>query len=261
MEVWKTFVEAQSERYQLFDCRNVMDQLEQSYEQFNDKHVKGAVFVPAYPLLYDKDKPSEGRHPLPDMNLFHSFVDYHCQGKIPVCYDVSGGIMAARFYFLCDYIGLECYMTHVTDAMMTEKGQLTAESIHQLLTEIPMLKTSVNLDKVVHRYEVMNPDNDVVIIDARENKRFRGVFEPIDHKAGHIPKAINFPYINLEDKIEREKLKTMTEGKKAYVYCGSGLSATPLYAALKEMDRPVKLYPGSFSEWIYHYPEQIESGE
>lgn len=261
MQVWKAFEEINAEVYQLFDCRNIMDQLEDSYLQFNQGHVKGAVFVPAYPLLYDRNKPAEGRHPLPDMALFHSFVAFHCQGKIPVCYDVDHGIMGSRFYFLCDYLGLECYMTHVPGTVLTEKSEETIASLQAALKDMPLLKTETDEDKIVGRFDVMNPQDNTVIIDAREHQRFIGETEPIDTIAGHIPRAVNFHYLDAFHEDGLNRLAALTDGKEAYVYCGSGLSATPLYAALKEMNRPVKLYPGSYSEWIYHYPDQIESGE
>ena len=44
------------------------------------------------------------------------------------------------------------------------------------------------------------------------------------------------------------------------VYCGSGVTASPLFAALKELDYPnVKLYVGSFSDWISQEGAPIET--
>ena len=38
--------------------------------------------------------------------------------------------------------------------------------------------------------------------------------------------------------------------KECIVYCGSGMSATPLFCALLSLDEKVKVYAGSYSEWI-----------
>ena len=100
-----------------------------------------------------------------------------------------------------------------------------------------------------------------IIIDVRESERYRGVVEPIDKIAGHIPGAVNLPFSeNLDEKgfflpqeILREKyLETFKDqaSENIIVHCGSGVTAchTLLAIAIAGLDIP-NLYVGSWSEW------------
>ena len=99
------------------------------------------------------------------------------------------------------------------------------------------------------------------VFDSRSPERFTGQVEPIDPIAGHIPGARNLPYAeNLVDgkfkNVEelRGRFRSALSGlqpKNCVVYCGSGVTACHnlLAAAHAGLDG-MKLYPGSWSEWI-----------
>jgi len=102
-----------------------------------------------------------------------------------------------------------------------------------------------------------------VLLDARSAPRFRGEHEPIDSVAGHIPSARNLDWELLKEENRfKEALEVLPEieavvdkNEEITVYCGSGVTAAPLYAMLKEAGFPkVKLYVGSYSDWITQYP-------
>lgn len=63
----------------------------------------------------------------------------------------------------------------------------------------------------------------------------------------------NGSYKSIE--IQQERFSDLDSSKPIIVYCGSGVTAAPNFLALKEagFDK-VKLYVGSFSDWI-SYPE------
>ena len=92
-------------------------------------------------------------------------------------------------------------------------------------------------------------------------------FEPVDKKAGHIPGAVNYFWMDiLEKDDDKLYLKSQNELKKQFaelmdydeviVYCGSGITACPNSLALSEAGIRHKLYVGSFSDWI-SYDENI----
>ncbi|KAA1040216.1 hypothetical protein ERX35_004295 [Macrococcus equipercicus] len=265
MKVWIDSEEFTAEKHQLFDCRNVMDNLAASIKRFNESHMEGAVFVPGYPLLYSKDKPEEGRHPLPDLTRFYTFVTHHAAGKTAVCYDESAAFMAARFFFLCELVGIPCLIIRQGyEALALPEAVSHLEPagyVAAVLALTPVHPARIHTELLASREEVRQARTSrAQLVDAREEKRFLGETEPIDVHPGRIPGAVNFPYKNVFASHGAEKLQATVGESPAIVYCGSGMSATPLFAALKSVGHPVKLYPGSYSEWIFHHPEDIERG-
>ncbi|KAF9118976.1 hypothetical protein BGX30_004165, partial [Mortierella sp. GBA39] len=92
----------------------------------------------------------------------------------------------------------------------------------------------------------------------------------IDHTAGHIPGAKNkFWKGVLQDNGEwksldelKEYYKDVPKDHEIIVYCGSGVSACPNVLALTELGYPdVRLYAGSWSDWISYSENPIATGE
>src|SRR5699024_5639779 len=84
-------------------------------------------------------------------------------------------------------------------------------------------------------------NNEIILVDARDRKRYLGLTEPIDPIGGHIPGAINLFWKNVVTKDgfwkEEEELNEVfahiPRSKEVIVYCGSGVSACPNVFALK----------------------------
>lgn len=104
-------------------------------------------------------------------------------------------------------------------------------------------------------------DRHHVVIDVRESYRYKGESEPIDLVAGHIPGAVNVPYLDNLD--SRGNFKSAEELAALYqsligdrkpehviVHCGSGVTACHTLLALDQAGiRGTSLYVGSWSEW------------
>ncbi len=100
------------------------------------------------------------------------------------------------------------------------------------------------------------------LVDARSVERYRGENEPIDPVAGHIPGAINAPYLEnmapdgtFLSKVElRQKYLSLlgeVPADKVVFYCGSGVTAVHgILAMMAAGLGEARLYPGSWSEWI-----------
>jgi thiosulfate/3-mercaptopyruvate sulfurtransferase len=107
----------------------------------------------------------------------------------------------------------------------------------------------------------------LALIDARDVKRFAGLSEPIDTRAGHIPGALNRPFkANLNDdghfltpvalRTEFDALLKGQENAQLACMCGSGVTACHNVLAMElagvtsDSGAVAALYVGSWSEWI-----------
>jgi 3-mercaptopyruvate sulfurtransferase SseA len=95
------------------------------------------------------------------------------------------------------------------------------------------------------------------VLDARAPERFRGELEPVDPVAGHIPGARNLPSMAvlgpdgrfLPDVRLAALVDEIGVGDSAGVYCGSGVTASVVLAALNIVGVHGALFPGSWSQW------------
>jgi len=111
----------------------------------------------------------------------------------------------------------------------------------------------------------------VALLDARAPERFRADEEPIDAAAGHIPGAKNLPFTALlgpdgtflpDDDLDRLlSERGVGADEPVGAYCGSGISATVIVAALAAVGRPAALFPGSWSEWSSDPSRPVAHGD
>lgn len=282
MKIWIDEQEAYqlyaSDEAIIFDCRGIMDDENTSFKHFLDKHIKNSIYM--FPLLSGDNKISGGRHPLPDLNLFYHSVSNLSKGKHIIAIDYKDGFYATRFLYLCHLVHLNCYIIdggfeNLKQFQLVNNDNKTYININDFVSSVKyqvMTDETIDFNKeynsmIFKKHNEINNGEKQIIIDARNHERYLGDFEPIDPIAGHIPGAMNIPFTNIFENgfIKKEAALKGIFGdilyKKSIVYCGSGLSATPLYAALKSFDADVALYAGSFSEWCSIYPEKIETGE
>ena len=78
-----------------------------------------------------------------------------------------------------------------------------------------------------------------IIIDVRTKDKFN---------TGHIPEAINIPFIKLSEDIDKLKIKSK---KVILIYCGSGNSSAKAMRLLSQKGfESVMSIEGGFSEWV-----------
>jgi len=251
------------------DCRFSLAEPQKGKQDYLISHVPGAVFFDLEQDLSSPVREHGGRHPLP--NVAELVKKIGAAGistdKPVIAYDYGEGQYAARFWWLLHYLGHE--QVYVLDGGF--KAWL--EGNNPITEVIPIFEKAnfqVNL-----RSELMASVEEVkeavkkqnkILIDSREEKRYLGLEEPIDKKAGHIPGAINKPwmkglmenqYIPVEG--QKQRFSDIDPDSQIIVYCGSGVTAVPNFIALKEAGfEKVKLYVGSFSDWISYEENKIE---
>jgi thiosulfate/3-mercaptopyruvate sulfurtransferase len=191
-----------------------------------------------------------------------------------VAYDDASGAIAARLWWLLRWLGHE----HVAVLDGGLDAWLTAG--HALETAPPDWQATHYAPNTIHDDWVVQTDaiercldSGALLLDARSEARFRGVEEPIDPVAGHVPGARNLPFTALlaadGTLLEAEALNNALtptigkrEGEDVIAMCGSGVTACHLLLALDAAGRRGgKLYAGSWSEWIRDGDREIATGE
>lgn len=235
---------------------------------YKEGHIVGAVHWDLTDQLADMSKEKSGRHPMPEKSQLQAlFEQSGLTHENPIyIYDQGGAPFATRAYWLLKYAGF----ANMSVVIEGYKGLVAAgfESSIDILTPE---KTSLTLDWQDQLYvdrqyvkEVTEGKHNKVLVDARAHARYLGEIEPLDPIAGHIPTARNFDWEQLKNGDElflNEKIKeVVSKEENIIVYCGSGVSATPLFATLTEFGyENVQLYTGSYSDWVLHY--DIAKGE
>jgi thiosulfate/3-mercaptopyruvate sulfurtransferase len=255
----------------IVDCRFSLAAPQKKQEEYREGHIPGASYFDLEQDLSGSVGDHGGRHPLPDLaelvtKLENAGISNH---TTVIAYDDGEGAFAARFWWLLQYLGhgdvyvldgglngwLEGNYPLTTDLPDFEKGKFHPNLNAELIADTEEVKAFVQ-----------NQPEDIILIDSREEKRYLGLEEPIDKKAGHIPGAINKPWMEglrsgqyIPAAEQKQRFSDVNSGKEIIVYCGSGVTATPNFLALKEAGfEKVKLYVGSFSDWISYDVNKIE---
>jgi len=237
-------------------------------ERYRQSHLEGALHVHLEEELSDiqEDLRMGGRHPLPSPERFGKLLGnlgIDPATHVIVYDDQSGANAAARFWWMLRAAGHE--KVQVLDGGLQaalDAGFPESSEPRTPLSKPPYPATTWKLP-AVSMEEVAGyvRDPQFVVIDVRNENRYKGIEEPIDTIAGHIPGAINMPYAyNLNPEgffLPPEKLRRMYQpvvdhrpASNIIVHCGSGVTAchTLLAFAHAGMEIPA-IYTGSWSEW------------
>ncbi|WP_248929172.1 sulfurtransferase [Paenibacillus hamazuiensis] len=257
----------------IVDCRFVLGNPDAGRRSYEEDHIPGAVYFDLEEDLSSPIKEHGGRHPLPDWDAFAKRLGEAGIGNesTVIAYDDQGGAMASRFWWMLKYLGHD--RAYVLDGGYTkwkEAGYPVTEepaAAHEAsFIPHPQPHMLVGMEEVKQR--IGRPET--VLIDSRESKRYEGLEEPIDKVAGHIPGARNHFW---KDSLngqggwktaeeQRERFAGLPRDQEIIVYCGSGVTACPNVLALTEAGfTNVKLYAGSWSDWISYEENPIATGE
>jgi thiosulfate/3-mercaptopyruvate sulfurtransferase len=232
-------------------------------------HLKGALFVDLETELSAKsdDAAHGGRHPLPAPNQFGKVLQKLgiTPTSVVIVYDDKYGAMAAaRFWWMLKAVGhSHVYVLDGGYAQAVKQGFPTATGMEIRIPAVDSYPVADWLSQTVSLQEVeeVSLTQSSVIVDVREAYRYRGEGEPIDRIAGHIPGAINIPYVNnLNDDGYFKSSEELTElynnvlhdhaEQKIIIHCGSGVTACHTLLAMEHAGMTnTCLYVGSWSEW------------
>lgn len=234
-------------------------------------HIPGAVFADLETALADPAGPG-GRHPLPEPDRFGEEMrrcGVRNETRV-VVYDATGGLAAARGWWLLRYHGHRDvrlldggwpWWLRVGGA--TETGNRVAPygDFAPRPGGLPVID-AVNAARLAQ---------EGALLDARAPERYRGETEPVDPVAGRVPGALNVPTARnlVADGSRAGRFKSPEElaevyagmiGRDVGVYCGSGVTAAHDVLALELLGVRAALYPGSWSHWVTDPSRPVETG-
>jgi thiosulfate/3-mercaptopyruvate sulfurtransferase len=206
-----------------------------------------------------------GRHPLPEPNILSEKLSQRglSNSKQAVVYDDVGGAFAGRMWWILKWLGHKnvAVLDGGLSAWLKVGGKLvTKGTLFEKGAFIPEVNNSMQvfIDDIEDAQYKMNK----LIIDARSKERYLGIKDPVDPIAGHIPGAISHP---LGQNLTKEgvfkspeelkhlyfKILSDIDGSNVISMCGSGVTACHNILAMEIAGiYGVKLYVGSWSEWI-----------
>lgn len=216
-------------------------------------HLRGAVSVPLKKL-----QDEQGRL-LPPEAMAATFASAGLgDDVIPILYDGSDGRNAAMHAWILEYLGRD--NIHIMDLLYDHWKEQGREVLYRPVPAearsfTPHVRTAIRA--MVD--DAANP-GEAKLLDTRSTEEYRGEVE-IDQRPGHIPGSIHLAWSELAGQdgrllIEPERLEQalstvgIGHGNSVIAYCRSGLRASLPYLAMKQAGYDVRLYDGSYAEWM-----------
>ena len=223
-------------------------------------HIPGAVYVSLDDDLSDHTVDGRGRHPLPSGAAVESAAQRWGirEGQPVVVYDDWNRAGSARAWWVLTAAGITGVriLDGGLSAWTAAGGELQTGEVTPPVGDVRVTHGDL------YRGALPTLTADEVqsgavrtLLDARGPERFRGEVEPVDAVAGHIPGARNVPSTSLlrEDggfaDTEAILAAANVDDSPIGVYCGSGVTASVVLAALASAGIDAALFPGSWSQW------------
>ncbi|MHA7966344.1 sulfurtransferase [Paenibacillus sp. CAU 1782] len=246
-------------------------------DAYGSRHLPGAHFIDFKADLTDPAGEHGGRSPLPTperlAGLFGSLgID---RDSAVVAYEDGNGPAVSRLWWVLRYLGVE--RVQVLDGGI-KAWQAAGEPLSQEPTVVaaarefvpaPQADWLVSVDEV-RAASAYQGEGGARLVDSRDAAQYAGHDVSIDPVGGHIPGAAHYFWKDVLDEKGAwkspeqlsERFAALPQDAEIIVYCGSGISATPNILALQEAGyNKVKLYPGSWSDWISYPHNAVATGD
>lgn len=244
----------------ILDARAELNDPDAGLDQYEKAHIKGSQYVDLNKIMTGKVEEHGGRHPLPNLEEFvENMKKFGISNQSTILiYDNGDLAMAGRLWWILRYIGLDkvYVLEQGYDGWVNENLEVTDEKVEPT----PSKNLDLNLDKSIFAdkedVEKAIEDEKVAIIDSRTFDRYSGQVEPLDKIPGHIPTALNYPWVELirENKKDKEELeehfKDLFKYDDLIIHCGSGVTGTVNMLYMEEIGLKPKHYAGGYSDWV-----------
>lgn len=261
--------------WRVIDVRNDVYDPPKGRQAYDTGHLPGAVHADLDVALSGARSGTNGRNPLPDVELFANWLGRQGlnNGDTIIAYDASSSGYAARFWWMLRWVG------HF-DVAVLEGGYAAWVREGRPVTEIvPTFPLSTFVARVERDVPASSEElvanlsrKTLRIVDARATDRFEGRNEIVSPVAGHVPGAFNRPftenidangYFKSAEQLRAEFAPLLKErGPGQLVHsCGSGVVATHNILAMEIAGLTgSRLYPGSWTEWASDRTRPVATG-
>uniref|UniRef100_A1UMD8 Thiosulfate sulfurtransferase n=1 Tax=Mycobacterium sp. (strain KMS) TaxID=189918 RepID=A1UMD8_MYCSK len=235
-------------------------------------HLPGAVYVSLEDELSDHTVTGRGRHPLPSGAAVQAAARrWGVRDGVPtVVYDDWNRAGSARAWWVLTAAGVAD--VRILDgglaAWTAAGGALEAGAVTASPGDVTVLHDDLYRGALPTLTAGEVATFDGVLLDSRAPERFRGEVEPVDPVAGHIPGAENVPSTALltadgtfRPAADLAGVLDRVRGGDAGVYCGSGVTAAVVVAALRAGGVQTRLFPGSWSQWCADPVRPVATGD
>ncbi|MEW9854931.1 sulfurtransferase [Novosphingobium sp. M1R2S20] len=250
----------------LIDCGFDLTDPEQGRKSYFEGHLPGARHIDLEKDMSGAANGKNGRHPLPARTAFAATMRHlGMRGDMQViAYDNSGGIYAARFWWMLRWLGHSAVavldggkQVWIEAGLPLESGEPVPAPQGDVIPGAVLVGEPVGADELMANLE----SGELQVIDARDGRRFAGEPHALDSVPGHIPGATNRFYRDNLDEVGRFRspvelageFRTALAGKspdRSILQCGSGVTACHNALAMELAGmKGARLYPGSWSEW------------
>lgn len=231
----------------------------QAADVYAKQHIQGAINIP-HKSLY-KPGAIEGQFlAAEDLAAIFGKNGVNTSSKI-VLYDDGSQKYNSRVWWVLKYLG-------ATDVRLLHKEASLMEAARIPMTNVsatpkpavftPVINSIMNIDMASVKELGNNPN--ALLLDVREPDEYNGIDKDKKSK-GHLPGAVYMYFKEMQTptgayKTKEEIIATAakfgaTPEKEIVVYCQTGIKASVVYIALKEIAGfpNVKLYAGAYAEW------------
>jgi thiosulfate/3-mercaptopyruvate sulfurtransferase len=262
-------------RVVIVDCRFQLNDPDAGRRAYDSGHIPGAQYAHLEQDLSAQAVAGKtGRHPLPEPLRSSRRLEGWGIGSdsCVVAYDASSGAFAARLWWLLKWLGHDCVAVLDGGFAAWNAASLPITSTVQR-PALAVFEVKLRADRTASAADVetARQSTEWRLLDARSADRFAGQHEPIDAVAGRIPGACSLPF---ESSLVDGHFRPLAElrqlyasalsgvrSERAIAYCGSGVTACHLILGAEAAGfSGVRLYAGSWSEWITDPTRPVASG-
>lgn len=253
----------------IIDCRFDLQDTDAGRAAYESGHIPGAIHFDLDCDLSGDVTEHGGRHPLPDVadfaaKLGEAGVDEHVH---VIVYDDQNWAFAGRLWWMLRYLGHDkVSVLDVPYSVWVQKGYPVSTAKPQ-----PVAKTftpHVRPEMVVDMNTVKEQQEAITLIDSRASERYRGISEPMDPVAGHIPGARHRYFMDniaadgqwQSEEVLYDRFQDVLQDD-VVVYCGSGVTATVNLLALRAVGKDAILYLGGWSDWSSYADHPVATTE